>query len=296
MIRNGFMSRRPGEMRLEDGRPAGARGFRRTLHCSTLLTVEDSAVGGASPMPVGYERAHQLVLPYFGLFAYAVGRRKWLVDSNKILFISPGWEYRDEQPVPGLGHATVIVNPARELVEEICEPGGGRPAFPVGAVHASPRLQLMTQSLRGRLSVDTDALGNDERVVHVMRLAMNGAPVRARPSARTVDRAKQFLHAQQCERLSLDQVARAVGVSPVYLTQEFTRSEGIPLYRYQLSLRLSRALVDLPHADDITGLALDLGFSSHSHFTLAFRKAFGLTPSEFRQSSAPRISRISVIA
>jgi AraC-like DNA-binding protein len=45
---------------------------------------------------------------------------------------------------------------------------------------------------------------------------------------------------------------------------------------------LNRALLDLPHCDSITDLALDLGFSSHSHFTSVFRKAFGMTPSQYR--------------
>jgi AraC-like DNA-binding protein len=38
-------------------------------------------------------------------------------------------------------------------------------------------------------------------------------------------------------------------------------------------------------AEDITGLALDLGFSSHSHFTDVFRREFGSTPSEIRKRS-----------
>jgi AraC-like DNA-binding protein len=53
-------------------------------------------------------------------------------------------------------------------------------------------------------------------------------------------------------------------------------------------LRLARALVELPYSTDITSLALDLGFSSHSHFTLAFRSAFGCTPSEFRRITRHR--------
>jgi AraC-like DNA-binding protein len=40
----------------------------------------------------------------------------------------------------------------------------------------------------------------------------------------------------------------------------------------------------LPHASDLTALAFDLGFSSHSHFSAAFRRAFGCTPSAFRES------------
>ncbi len=105
-----------------------------------------------------------------------------------------------------------------------------------------------------------------------------------------IDRAKEALHAHSGERLSLQQMAKLVSVSPVYLTQEFTRSEGMPLYQYQLRLRLSRALLKLPYSNNITELALDLGFSSHSHFTSVFRKAFGVTPSQYR-SGQPALER-----
>ena len=43
--------------------------------------------------------------------------------------------------------------------------------------------------------------------------------------------------------------------------------EGLPLYRYQLRLRLARALDLLAQYDDLTSLGLELGFSSHSHFS-----------------------------
>lgn len=70
----------------------------------------------------------------------------------------------------------------------------------------------------------------------------------------------------------------------LYLTQLFQQVEGVPLYRYQLRLRLSRALDLLPRCDDLTELSLDLDFSSHSHFSAAFRQVYGRSPSEFRRS------------
>lgn len=76
-----------------------------------------------------------------------------------------------------------------------------------------------------------------------------------------------------------------MGASPAYLTALFSRLEGISLHQYLTQLRLARALVELPHVDDLTALALDLGFSSHSHFSFAFRRVFGCTPSQFRNTT-----------
>jgi AraC-like DNA-binding protein len=49
-----------------------------------------------------------------------------------------------------------------------------------------------------------------------------------------------------------------------------------------------RALDLLAQYDNLTTLALTLGFSSHSHFSAAFRKAYGRTPAEFQRSVDPR--------
>jgi AraC-like DNA-binding protein len=73
-----------------------------------------------------------------------------------------------------------------------------------------------------------------------------------------------------------------------YLTQVFQQVEGLLLYRYQLRLRLARALDLLALYDDLTDLSQELGFSSHSHFSAAFREAYGRSPSEFRQSALSR--------
>src|SRR5689334_21649836 len=105
---------------------------------------------------------------------------------------------------------------------------------------------------------------------------------------RLVDRIKLVLAGDLARRWTLQEIAAEVGGSPVYLTQVFQRVEGVPLYRYQLRLRLARALDLLAEYDDLSALSLDLGFSSHSHFSAAFREAFGRSPSEFRQSALRR--------
>jgi len=103
--------------------------------------------------------------------------------------------------------------------------------------------------------------------------------------SRCVRRAKALLHEADEPRLTVTGLAAEIGVTPIHLTQAFKRSEGIPLYRYQTQLRLSRALRELPDREDITDLALELGYSSHSHFTAAFRSALGVTPSDYRRSA-----------
>ena len=102
------------------------------------------------------------------------------------------------------------------------------------------------------------------------------------------DRAKLVLSTDLMRRWTLAEIAGALRVSPVYLTQVFHQVEGLPLYQYQLRLRLARALDLLARYDDLTTLALHLGFSSHSYFTATFRRVYGCSSSAFKGSALRR--------
>ena len=78
-------------------------------------------------------------------------------------------------------------------------------------------------------------------------------------------------------------IAASLGVSRFQLSRIFRSQTGFSLLGYRNQLRLRAALDRL--ADPSTrlhALADELGFANHSHFTAAFREAFGLRPSELR--------------
>ena len=106
-----------------------------------------------------------------------------------------------------------------------------------------------------------------------------------------VANAKRYISGLPGVRIRLADVGQALGVSPVYVTDVFRQVEGMPFYRYALRQRLERAVRLLPrYQGDLSALALELDFSNHSHFTTAFRQAFGCTPAVFR-TRARRICR-----
>jgi AraC-like DNA-binding protein len=140
---------------------------------------------------------------------------------------------------------------------------------------------MLTQLLRRA----EEPLAAQELGLAIMEASLSDARRVASGDARCVRRAKQLLQDCPDGRRSLSEIAGELGVSAIHLTQSFKRSEGMPLYRYQTLLRLGRALDRLPEREDITDLALELGFSSHSHFTAAFRSELGMTPSHFRSQA-----------
>jgi AraC family transcriptional regulator len=257
---------------------------RRTLHSSGLGCVEDFSAPGDYPAPCGHSTEYQLVLPYTGAFEWHVGAKTVFMDGTRVLFVSAGEDYA-ESHVAGCGHDSIIITPRLSVLQELCGHAvpSRHPAFQRVAESTTPRMNLRNHRLLRLEASGNDPLAGDEVVIALLNEALGPRQRVARTSPlRVVDAAKQFLHAHLCEPISLDEIAHAVQVSGAYLTDAFTRSEGVPLCRYRVRLRLNRALVDLPRCGDITGLALELGFSSHAHFSTAFKSLFGASPSAFR--------------
>ena len=94
--------------------------------------------------------------------------------------------------------------------------------------------------------------------------------------------AQKMLAAQYNRRLTLQHVADALFVSPYHLSRVFRQQTGQPIYRFLEQLRLRNAFERLgDYRNDLTQLALKTGYTSHSHFTAAFRRHFGTTPSNW---------------
>jgi len=283
--------------------PLETAGAHRTrLFQSSLGLVENLRCRGprTRTSPAGFSPEFQVCLPYRGLFIWHVAGEDVVSDPNRVLFVSGGQAYRLSEPLPG-GYAELIVTPALELLAELLEIAAAgvrsHALFRGRSRRADLRLQLLRARLLHRASAGTwDHLAAEELVVAILRCALQAdAPARepGGSTRRLIRRTKEFVETNLSEPFRLSDVACAVGASPAYLTHVFRRFEGLPLHKYALQSRLARALVELPHADDLTVLALDLGFSSHSHFAAAFRRAFGSTPSEFRASTRSWQRRIA---
>ena len=83
---------------------------------------------------------------------------------------------------------------------------------------------------------------------------------------------------------SLPQLAHNLHTSPHHLCRIFRRYTGTTIHQYLNQIRLRLALSWVAEgATDLTQLALDLGYVHHSHFSQAFRRAFGFTPRAWRK-------------
>jgi AraC family transcriptional regulator len=106
-----------------------------------------------------------------------------------------------------------------------------------------------------------------------------------RPQREAVHAVQIFLNEHSCEALSLEQIAASVHYSPFILCRLFKQEFGLSIHQYLSDLRLSQALDALLTQPELAigDLGMALGYNSHSHFSAAFARAFGVSPSEARK-------------
>lgn len=240
--------------------------------------------------------ATQLVFPYRGVYVRHLGRDQAVAEANQVLFFNAGEGYRVSHPVPG-GDASLTIaiseSQLRELAPVTFLRDSATLTFRQQRLRIDARAQALVALLRHSLHQSiAEPLEAEPLAVTLVQRALGPRTTHVAGASvgrqRLADRVKLVLTSDLARRWTLSEIAAEVGGSPVYLTQVFQQVEGLPLYRYQLRLRLARALDLLAKYDDLTALSLDLGFSSHSHFSAAFREAYGRSPSEFRRTALHR--------
>jgi AraC family transcriptional regulator len=233
-----------------------------------------------------------LVFPYRGIYLRHVGKDQAVADANHVLFFNASEGYQVSHPVAG-GDSSLSLTLSDPILRELA-PGailsdrGAVTAFRLQHQGIDPRAQALVALLRHALDHGTVEPLEAENLTLTLVCRSLGPRTShecraTHGSRRLTDRVKVLLASDLSRRWTLAEIAAEIRGSPVYLTQVFQQVEGIPLYRYHLRLRLARALDLIARYDDLSTLAADLGFSSHSHFSAAFRQAYGRSPTAFKQ-------------
>ncbi len=266
----------------------------RLLLKTETVAIQDVVCRGECrhKSPEETARCTHLVFPYRGVYVRHLGSDDAVAEANQVLFFNQGESCRVSHPVAG-GDASLVLELGEPLLRELAPKEevreGGTLAFRRQRLRIDARTQALVAVLRHSLTLNAaETLEAEILALTLVRRAVGERTSHAAGASQArqklVDRAKLVLASDLARRWTLAEIAAEVRVSPVYLTQVFQQVEAMPLYRYQLRLRLARALDLLAQYTDLTALSLHLGFSSHSHFSAAFRQTYGRTPAEFQRS------------
>ncbi len=284
----------------------------RSLYDSPIVRVRDycCSAGRGGPAAEEHSGSNDIVLMRRGAFCKHFGRRSVTADVNQTVFFSKGSTYRVSHPADCGDRGTVftpslcVLNDiVRELDPSVDEDPEQPFPFITGPCDAGiywrhhelmRRLDAGNAYLLEPLWADVTSL---QLVADILESAFARHNQSHKPRrngtvadhAERSEAAKTYLASRLSERITLDEVASAVHASPFHFARFFHRQTGVPVHRYLTRLRLRASLERLADgANDLTRLALELGFSSHSHFTDAFRNEFGLTPSDVRRDASLR--------
>ena len=240
------------------------------------------------------------VFPRDGVWIQHDGGEPFVADANTVTYYNKGQAYRRRQ-LSQWGDQCEWFAVAPEAIAETLaahEPAAiDRPHRPFRFTHgpSDPESYLRQRRVFQHVSTEpsADRLFVEEAVLSVLgdvtRLAYAHAGVKPAPRGRQrrevdlVEAARDVIARRFTENLSLADIAREVESSVFHLARIFKARAGFTLHAYRNQLRLRAALERLSERDvDLIDIALDLGFSSHSHFTETFRRSFGKTPSAVR--------------
>src|SRR5689334_22715846 len=286
------------------------------LFASPLVTISDWRCRGTESHFGSEEESsgYVLVFPRTGLYVERrAGNDPVVADPSRVLFFNAGDVYRVAHPVSGGDDCSAIRFNGKALLDFVRQnaPSAEEDTSPfhLPSVGSTNPMVLLLHRLRQNLLKRTkpDALKVEEDASSLLRQALGlqwtqhdhkHESVRAdtRKAHRDLVHAARILLAKRFrDALSLSDIARAVFSSPFHLARIFRSETGTSLHAHQTQLRLRAALCEIADgACDLTTLALELGFSSHAHFSFAFQRNFHASPSEIRkQLSSARLAKLS---
>ena len=282
---------------------------RRVLFETVGINVVDFCC--AAPVePTGPEEpnpTHSIVFIRSGIFGRIVHRHTLVADANHVLFFNAAQLYRFSHPVCGGDECTILTITTSAALELVA---GHQPRdaerserpFVLGHGLVSRRAGCLHYELLALLKRSASKVEIEDVLTELADQAIDVAyqthhrqqdrptPAGNRQRRDMVEATKIAINRRMDSIPSLGELARSVGCSPFHLSRIFHEVTGLTLRRYVARLRTLAAAERLADgAADLTDLALDLGYSDHSHFTNAFRQEWGLAPSRFRaRHSSPR--------
>ncbi len=91
-------------------------------------------------------------------------------------------------------------------------------------------------------------------------------------------RIRDYLRSHFDQDITVDALAREVGLSRVHLTRAFAQQFGVPPHIYLNAVRIERAQASMLAGQSLAEVAAACGFADQSHFSRRFKGSVGLTP------------------
>ncbi len=239
----------------------------------------------------------EIVLPRLGSYLRSDAAGEVLLNKTTLAFFEANQPYtiRHFRPAPDLTTIIAITDTqSLHAALGVLLPAGR--AFSRSAIRMPAEIVLAHRRLLRQIRAGVDGRFAAEEIAAqiIMRslaLSLGDEPdlTRPRPPSMggdqfaTAEAVVSYVAKTFASRVTLEQVANAVGLSTFHLCRVFQAATGGSIHQHLLAVRLEAAVARLIDTEkSITEIAHDVGFSSHSHLTALFTRTFGVPPSRVR--------------
>jgi AraC-like DNA-binding protein len=258
-------------------------------YCRCCAGVDDPAVEEA-------HSAFSVTLVERGAFTYRTRAGRARLSAGWLMLGNAGDGYAcSHEDGDGTGDDCValsLTEPVLDSVLSALGTSGTRLRFDRACLPPVPRVTALLQTLRGDAG---EGFALEEAALATVA-SVHGAlhETATAPLARDDERARAaMLHmeAHGTQDLSLEDLARAVDLSPFHLLRVFRQAIGITPHQYLMRVRLQRAIALLRDTPlPIIDIAYASGWADLSNFNRAFRRELRCSPRELRRGDRKLLS------
>jgi AraC family transcriptional regulator len=277
-----------------------------------LFETEDMQIGLFEAWPasdacgdVERQRLNAMVLPFSGVFSKHEAPGRYVIGTpSHAVFFAADTPYRIGYP-GGIGDRALSFRFGDALAPERLDPCRSGDRLPSQGLLPPAAILLRNLLLRGLDAGEIDGFEIETLGLDLLNASLNSmrtgdAPPRT-PALmrrrRALERVKEAVAIAPADKWNVSRLAKIANMSSYHFSHVFREMVGTSAYDYVLHERLAHTLdAVLERGADLTTIALDAGFASHSHFTARFRSFFGCTPAALRRiATADRIAEIRKI-
>ncbi|MEO7912560.1 MAG: AraC family transcriptional regulator [Roseiflexaceae bacterium] len=195
--------------------------------------------------------------------------------------VAEGWSYR---------MFYLDITMLQHVASDVADRPRDLPFFRAGVIADVPVAQHLRQLHHQLETTDTPLLEQETALLEVLAQLIHrhadDPPLlhRVGKEPRAVTQLKHYIESHYAEDISLDSLSQLTNLSRYHLLRVFRETVGIPPHTYLRQVRIKHAKDMLASGQPIADVASATGFTDQSHLTRWFKRLWGFTPGQYRNS------------
>ncbi len=215
------------------------------------------------------------------------------IDQNKAFVINPGIPHKCK-PLTERGHDYRVISIKPRVMREFAAPPGER----IGNIPRLSQFRITNPSILNGINhffqclrADVSTMEKETSLCALLSELVlkhsSSPPTLINPGRqlRAVRYACEYMRSHYARKVSLSRLSGDAGLCLFHFQKVFLKEKGVSPSEYLLKIRMDNAREMLLQGGRLSDISVAVGFSDQSHFTKSFKRAVGITPGRYPQST-----------